>query len=228
MVYFYDGTPGSGKSLHAAQVIRDNLLWAHHNVIANFPVNMNYVWYTPRQVKKMKQDSAYKPKKRKASHFYFIDDMYLTPEFLVKFAKKFHEPRKEHQTLVVIDECQAEWLFGNRSWQNKNRSAWCRLFQVHRHLGFDFILMAQSDKLIDKAIRCEIEYEVKHRKITNFGVKGKLMALFLGGAGFVAVTVWYGIREKVGSHFFRFRKMYSEFYDSYRDFSIRGGENAKS
>ena len=223
MISLYTGTPGSGKSLHAAQVIRDNLLWAHRNVIANFPVNMDYVWYSQRQVKRMASDRSYHPQKRKASRFYYVDDLYLTPDFLLQFAKKFHVPRKESQTLVVIDECQADWLFGNRAWQNKSRSAWCRLFQVHRHLGFDFILMAQSDKLIDKAIRCEVEYEVKHRKIKNFGIKGLLMGLFLGGCGFVAVKVWYGISQKVDSHFFRFSRLYANFYDSYRDFSKLGG-----
>lgn len=229
MITLYTGTPGSGKSLHSAQVIRDNLIWAHRNVIANFPVDMRYVWYTNRQLKQMEKDSKYEPKKRKTSRFYYIDDLYLTPDFLYAYAKKFHEPRKESQTLVVIDECQADWLFGNRSWQNKMRPAWCRLFQVHRHLGFDFILMAQSDKLIDKAIRCEIEYEVKHRKISNFGMKGKLIGLLIGGCAFVAVKVWYGIGQKVDSHFFRYRKMYSKFYDSYRDFSKLGGaKNAGS
>ena len=39
MIYFYSGTPGSGKSLHCARDIYNKLFIKKENVIANFPIN---------------------------------------------------------------------------------------------------------------------------------------------------------------------------------------------
>ena len=218
MIRLFSGTPGSGKSLHTAPIIYDRLVWACKPVIANFPVNRNMVFYSKRQLKKMGKRPDYRPKKRQSGIYYYVSDDNLTPDFLINYAHKFHEPRKEHQTLLVIDECSSDMLFSNRSWQNKDRQKWIRFFQQHRKLGFDIILVSQSDKLIDKQIRCFIEYEVKHRKASNFGTVGKILGLFSGGSLFVAVTMWYTIREKTGSEFFRFHNFYDKFYDSYFEF----------
>lgn len=38
MIYLYSGTPGSGKSLHTARVIRNTLMF-NKPVIANIPIN---------------------------------------------------------------------------------------------------------------------------------------------------------------------------------------------
>ena len=42
MIYLYSGTPGSGKSLHAAQQIYEALHVKKMLVITNFPVNPYY------------------------------------------------------------------------------------------------------------------------------------------------------------------------------------------
>ena len=42
MIYLYSGTPGSGKSLHAAQQIYEALHVKKRLVITNFPVNSYY------------------------------------------------------------------------------------------------------------------------------------------------------------------------------------------
>lgn len=218
MIRLFSGTPGSGKSLHTAQVIYDRLVWSCKPVIANFPICRDMVYYSKHQLKKMGKNPDFSPKRRKSGLFYYVSDDKLTPQLLIQYAHKFHVPRKEHQTLLVIDECSSDLLFSNRSWQNKNRQEWNRFFQQHRKLGFDIILIAQSDKLIDKQIRCFIEYEVKHRKASNFGFVGKILGFLGGGSLFVAVTMWYTIREKTGSEFFRFKKFYDRFYDSYFEF----------
>lgn len=220
MISLYSGTPGSGKSLHAAQKIYTRLTIARKPVIANFPVNRQLLFYTRRQLKKMAKNPNYRPRKRKAARFYYVSDDHLTPQFLIDYARKFHKPRKENQTLLVIDECASDTLFSNRSWQNKDRMAWLRFFQQHRKLGYTIYLIAQADKLIDKQIRCCIEYEVKHRKVNNFKLLGKIAGLLCGGSLFSATTVWYGIREKEGGELFRFKRLYEDFYDSYRDFGI--------
>ena len=40
MIYLYSGTPGSGKSLHTARVIKNTLMMGKP-VIANIPINVN-------------------------------------------------------------------------------------------------------------------------------------------------------------------------------------------
>ena len=54
---------------------------------------------------------------------------------------------------------------------------------------------------------------------SNFGIQGKLIALLFGGKIFVAVKVWYPLKQKVGSEFFMYHKKYSEIYDTYALFS---------
>ena len=44
MIYFYSGTPGSGKSLHVARDIMSKLRRKEkNNVICNFPINTDLV-----------------------------------------------------------------------------------------------------------------------------------------------------------------------------------------
>lgn len=85
----YSGTPGSGKSLHAAKKIVD---WSRQGkpVITNFEVDLS--------------------KYPKANQI-CVDDDDLTPDFLVKFSREYFQGRKltkkdEDTILLVIDECQ--------------------------------------------------------------------------------------------------------------------------
>lgn len=219
MITCFDGTGGSGKSLDAADTIYRNLQVGMCNVIANFSVKTDIVRYGWKEYKKMDKDPAYKPAmKNPCGRFYYIRNDFLTPEFLYSFAEKFHQPRKESQTLVVIDEAQSDRMFGARAWNNKNRQDWCHLFEVHRHYGFDFILISPSIKLIDKSIQYCIEYEDIHRKLTNYGFKGRLIELLSGGCQFVSVRVWRTLNSKESSRLFRYSEMFSQFYDSFKNF----------
>ena len=94
---------------------------------------------------------------------------------------------------------------------------WIKFFQQHRKLGYNVILVAQNDRLIDRQIRVFVEYDVKHRKINNFGWVGIICTLFRIPL-FIAVTYWYGVKEKIGSEFFVYKKKYGNFYDSYKVF----------
>ena len=149
MIEFYSGTPGSGKSLHVAKRIWIKLFIKKQNVIANF--NINQELYN---------------KKKKKGMFDYITNMELTPDYLIEYALLNHKPGIENQTLVVIDECQL--MFNSRDWQNKNRMAWIEFFTLHRHYGYNFILVSQMDRLVDRQIRALFEYDVVHRKINNF------------------------------------------------------------
>ena len=135
MIYFYSGTPGSGKSLHVAKDIYNKLFLKKENVIANFDINR----------------AMYNKKKRKGK-FTFIPNNELSPEFLYQYAKDHHVLGKENQTLVIIDECQI--LFNPRSWSDKGRMSWINFFTQHRKWGYNFILISQFTVLSEKINPC--------------------------------------------------------------------------
>lgn len=85
-VRLYTGTPGSGKSFHAAKDI-ERRMKRGGGLICNFPVNTGFVKKCRAQVE-------------------YWDNSELTAERLVAYALEHHKIGKEGQTLVVIDECQ--------------------------------------------------------------------------------------------------------------------------
>lgn len=219
MVTIFTGTGGSGKSLDAANIIYQHLTMTSINVIANFPIKREILKYGWNEYKKMQKDSSYVPGHVKEyGKFYYVDNRYLNPQFLYNFNDRLHKPRMESQTLIVIDEAQNDKLFGNRTWNNKDRQEWCHFFEVHRHYGFDIILIAPSIKLIDKSIQYDIEYEDVHRKLSNYGFKGRLIQFFSGGCQFAAIRVWRAINQKESSRLYRYHALYDQFYDSFRNF----------
>lgn len=121
---------------------------------------------------------------------------------------------KEAAITVVIDECQM--MFNARDWNKPDRAAWNKFFQVHRHFGFDIVLITQFDSMLDKQVRALVEYEVIHRKVSNYGFKGRLIQLvMLAPVLFVRVKVWYPMKQKVSSEFFRANKKLFNLYDTY-------------
>ena len=194
MIYFYSGTPGSGKSLHTAKEIYNQLFKKKKNVIANFEINMD----------------IYNSKKKKGI-FEYVPNYNLTPDYLIDFARLNHITKKEGQTILVIDECQI--IFNSRTWQQNGRKEWIEFFTQHRKFSFDIILISQFDRLIDRQIRSLIEYETVHRKVNNFKV-GDYLPIVL----FVAVTRWYSQNAKINSKFFIYKKKYAQMYDSYKTF----------
>ncbi len=195
MIYLYSGTPGSGKSLHLAKDILFRLRRGG-TVIANFTCNEKIVG-------------------KREGDFIYKDNSDLTPAYLVGYAIKHHKKGREGQTLLVIDECSV--MFNSREYGKKDRMEWIKFFQMHRHFGYNVILCAQTDRLIDRQIRAFVEYDIKHRKMNNFGFVGMLFSLFRLPM-FAAVTYWYGVKERIGVDFFMYRKLYGRFYDSYAMF----------
>lgn len=191
MIYLYSGTPGSGKSYHSTYDIYRKLSKKKFNsVIANFPFNV--------------------PEKCKGQ-FTYVDNTDLTVDYLVRYAFENHELGLENQTLIVIDESQI--LFNSRNWNSNShvRMDWIKFFSQHRKLGYNIILMALNDKMIDRQIRCLVEYEVSHMKMNNY-------FFFLPFSAFMCVTRWYGQRMKVSHEVIIFRKKIADLYDSYAIF----------
>lgn len=70
--------------------------------------------------------------------------------------------------------------------------------------------------MLDRQVRSVIEYEQIHRKVSNYGWKGWLLCAFmLAPCLFVSVKVWYPMRERVGSEFFRYNRKLGKLYDTY-------------
>lgn len=203
MITLYSGTPGAGKSLHLASRLYHWMQYKNAPIIGNFHCDFSAI------------------KKQKGS-FLYIDNSELTPERLLWFSKNYNDyvgrRVREGEILLVIDEAQL--LFNSREWVKSDRAEWCSFFTQHRKLGYEVVLVAQFDRMLDRQIRSLIEYEWIHRKVSNFGIQGKIMSLFCGGRLFVAVKVWYPLKEKVGSEFFFYRKKFSDIYDTYALFSI--------
>lgn len=196
MIRLYSGTPGSGKSLHNA---RDIILRSRFGepVIGNFECDLR--------------------RYKKAKYTYCPNDQ-LTPKFLKDYSRKFFNGRRpgakdEGSLLLVIDECQL--LFNSREWQRANRNEWLEFFTQHRKYGYDITLIAQFDRMIDRQIRSLIEYEFIHRKLSNFGLRGFVLSLVFGRKTFVAVQMWYPLKERLGAEFIRARKSLWSIYDSY-------------
>lgn len=203
MITLYSGTPGSGKSLHAARDIRDRIRSRKCVVIGNFYVNLKNI------------------PKRKGTYI-FVENYRLTPERLLLFSKRYasHLGRRlrEGEIMIFIDEAQL--FFNSREWQSVSRRGWMSFFTQHRHYGYDVCLMAQFDRMLDKQIRGLLEYEVKHRKISRAGKFGKVLGLFFMNNLFVAITFWYPIKEKTDSVFFLGSNKLYAIYDSYNHFEM--------
>ena len=179
MVSTYTGTPGSGKSLHCADKI---LFYLKHGkrVICNFPINENMI------------------KKRYRKNFLYLPDSELTPHYLFEYAKAFHKEKKEDITILIIDEAQRLFPI-DRVYER--RKEWEQFFQLHRHMGYSIILVTQNMSYINKGIRIQTEYEVKHRKVGNYGIGGLILTM-LHIPLFVALTYWQGTRERIYSDFY--------------------------
>lgn len=195
MISLYSGTPGSGKSLHCARTITN---WSRlgYPVVGNFPVNLS---------------------KFKRADFIYCPNDKMTPDYLIKLSEeKVGSKPKEGSILLVIDECQL--LFNAREWQQSGRAKWLSFFTQHRKLGYDIILIAQFDRMVDRQIRSLIEYEYIHRKMSNFGWQGKILSLVFGGKTFIAVKMWYPLHERLGAEVFHARKSIYSVYDTYAAF----------
>ena len=196
MIWIYTGTPGSGKSLHCAKDIMFKINRGQR-VIANFPINEEYL------------------KKKYRRNFLYLPDDELTPHYLFEFAKAFHKEKKEGQTLIFIDEAQRLFPI-DRNYTLKKE--WEHFFQLHRHYGYNIILCTQQFSYINKGIRIQAEYEVKHRKINNYRVFGFILGKLCGGALFTSLEYWVGARQCTNQQWFTYRKKFGRLYDTFGNF----------
>lgn len=211
MINLYSGTPGSGKSFHATEKIYYRLR-AGENVICNYPIDCNKVKLNFLQYWISKIFRCNIKSNRHIGNFEYKQNDDITVQFLLDYARINHSIKKESETLLVLDECGIK--FNPRTFNSFDRMEWIQFFSMHRHLGYDVILISQSDRMIDRQIRSFIEYDHRHRKINNYKAFGKILGLLSGGSLFIDVVYWYGIREKVNSEWKRFSSRIASCYDT--------------
>lgn len=194
MIRLYSGTPGSGKSLNATKLILDRLKLKtkfNNYVIANYNLSP----------------------KHHSEKFFYMDNSDITPEFLTDFAITFHKIGQENQSLLVIDE--ASIFFNCRDTASKkDRNNWVKFFQQHRKLGYTVILICQSDRMLDRQIRCFIEYDMCHRKLNNAGGFGFLLTI-LHIPTFMVFERWYGSKTFTNKSMFFLSKKVTKAYNSF-------------
>lgn len=208
IITLYSGTPGSGKSYHAAKDIIKRFSRGG-GLICNFPLAI------PDNIKPADD-----------LRVAYWDNADITPQRLTAYAQKYHKIGVEGQTLVVIDEAQV--IFNCREFSATDRKDWVKFFTQHRKLGFNMLLITQWDRMLDRQIRVLIENEVKHRKLNNYGFGGGLLQLLtFGSTWFIAIEYWYGGNKLLLSReIFRYSPKVSRIYDSYKMFDDAQGENS--
>lgn len=199
MIQLYTGTIGSGKSYHALEDIIDALKKGKY-VIANFPIRF----------------SDGMKKKGYADRFMYVPDEFLMGSngvvLLYHFAMKYFHGN-EGACLVVIDE--AGNYFAPADYQKPDQRLWSKFFTLSRKLGYDFILISQTDKQINKVIRACVEYEVKHRK-ANRVFPFNLLPITI----FMYVTYWKQTRERLGASSSIFVKKFAQLFDTHKIFGM--------
>lgn len=192
------GTPGSGKSLSC---VYDLLFDLKHGfpVITNFPVAPEKYF-----------------KKRRFPRCTYIPEEFFTVSSLISYARKYHKPRREHQTTIYLDEPD---FLNPRNFDKIKTQRWCTFFRLHRKIGFDVVICTQSDILIDKQIQKYIEFEKVCRKASHYKTLGWILGLLTGGF-FVSNTFWYGSRkrEPLEHKFFLLHRRKAAVYDSFNLF----------
>jgi zona occludens toxin len=196
MITLYSGTPGSGKSLHLIRVILNNLKLGR-DVICNFPIT-----FTEKEIKKGYNE-----------RFFYVLNQNYTINTLLEHAidRGYFDKKKESQCMCIYDEAGGK--YNTRDFSSKDRMEWIDFFSQHRKCGFDFILVAQSDRMIDRQIRTLFETEKEHRKLNNFGPFAMLPFKY-----FVCIERWYVAKQKVDVEYFRYKKAIGARYDSMKMF----------
>lgn len=191
------GTPGSGKSLTVAGLIR-NWLKRGRLVVANFDINHETKGY---------------------ENFLCIENRDLSPQRLEEVSESWFDTRRfeEDTILLVIDEAQI--IFSARSWNDKLRPEWLYFFSQSRKYGYSVKLLTQIDTSIDKNLRLLVEYQYICRKVNNMGLVGTIAGLFLFKRPLICrVCYWYPMKQRLSCDWWLGRKSDYQLYDTRKRF----------
>ena len=202
MIEAYTGTPGSGKTYHAVYDMWEALKYGRP-VISNIPLDL------PEKLL---------GKKREWRNWRFVEIYDIKPLMLYQLSESIREQKgfkrvPEDYILLVIDEAQL--IFNCRDWQAQDRKEWLSFFQQHRKLGYHVVLITQMAQMLDKHAQGLLEYEIVHRKFSNYGWKGKLVSLvLLSPTMFSAMRVWACMKTRIDAKVFRYSRRIARLYDT--------------
>lgn len=200
-IHVFTGVPGSGKSAHAARLIREQLNRRYPRpVIANFPLS----------------DNANIPPDSRALYKYVPNGKMSASKIITICEEYWREnPDRdfcEDYILLVLDECQL--LFNSRLWAQSDRLSYLSFLSQSRKMGVMVILIAQSVQMIDNQFRMLIEVEVSHRRLSTFGPIGAALNFLSLSQCFICVRTLYQIHERLGFDIMRLSKSDMSMYDT--------------
>lgn len=204
--YLYSGTPGSGKSVHQAYSIMNQI--KHRLIITNYSLNL-----------KAAHLEKYK------NNWVEVDNVDLTPEYLVRLSNWWFQSHKFREGAIKLYIDEAQILFNSRNYGDHTRMDWIKFFTQHRKYGYDIYLVSQYDRMLDRQIRAVIEVECKHRKLKQGGILYSILDIFLGGNSVMCIYTWYGMRNVVIQRdLMHIRKRAYKLFDSYKKFDDANGQ----
>ena len=166
-IFFYDGTPGSGKTYEAVCTIIDNL--KRSKVVDRQKVPDPRVVYT-------NIDGIFGPKQL----VNIAARAGLTVEAVRQFLRPI--PPKDVATfwrfvevgaLIVIDEAQKYWnakdSIGGKDGRKEINREFSDWGDEHRHDGYDVILLTPAMHKVDSGVRALCEWLYSFRKMNMFG-----------------------------------------------------------
>ncbi|MGG3840916.1 zonular occludens toxin domain-containing protein [Paenibacillus thiaminolyticus] len=198
MIYQYIGTVGSGKSYCALDRIVEHLRKGLY-VIANFPLH-----FTQKQIRK-----GY------ADRYMYLDGELLEDErgisIFLHLSEKYGFDEFKNKCLVVLDECGD--IYPPDQSTSPTQRLWKDFFTQHRKYGYDFILIMQDEKAINRTIASCVEYKIIHRKANNI-FPFSLLPFTI----FVQVTHWKQSRQRLKAEHTIFVKGFAKMYETHRKF----------
>jgi len=218
MISMYTGSVGSGKSYHAlhlgVKVINEKKYGQYRYVIANFPLleRKEPAAWLPRKMREKRLE------KNREEHERWIFNDEITIEYLIAESIRRGWYGKESMCMVIIDE--AGIIFNSRDWQTqgKQRNNWIKFLALSRKFGYDFIFVAQADRMMDKQIRGLCEYEVKHLKANNSFFMSFLTVFRI--TVFMYIYQWYQTKMRGNLRFGLYRDSIGARYDTMRIFNF--------
>ena len=203
-IHVFTGTPGSGKSLHAASLVRFELTRRYPRpVIANFDLG-----------------SGAPLTDEQRSLYSYVPNEDMSAAKIERMCQDYWRdsgrPFREDYITLVLDECQL--LFNSRLWSQKSRMSYLEFLSQSRKAGVKVVLIAQATKMIDNQFRMLVEVEHNHRRIASMGPAGAVVAAPFGGRLFLVVRYLYQCNERLGMELFRGNRKDLLMYDSYARF----------
>lgn len=193
MIDLYLGSVGSGKSYHALKEGIEKTKQRGGFVVANFPIKAR--------------------NEKEEERWIYLED--FSPKDLIRLSIERGSFGKEGRALVIVDEAGIK--FNSRDWQvNPNeRKEWIKFLSQSRKFGYDIILVAQDERMVDRQIRKLAEYNVKHIKLRNY----KWMKL-LPWQIFAVIRFWNGATFKGQVSFLLFNPFLAKRYDTMKLFDL--------